>query len=62
MPGLDGNQMLPGHRTPDYSLQLDFLDVLAEMNMHQLVTEPTYLHRSTLDLTQKHPQKQSVMT
>lgn len=50
MLGINWNQMLPGHYTPDQSLQLDFLDIFAEVNMHQLIAEPTHIHGNTPDL------------
>ena len=50
MPGIDWNQMPPKHCTQDQSLQLEFLDVLAETNKHQLFTKPTHIHGNTQDL------------
>jgi len=49
IPGIDWHQMLPKPHTQDQSLQIEFLDILAEHDMYQLVTQPTHIHGNTLD-------------
>lgn len=50
IPGIDWHQKCSKPHTQERKLQLEFLNILSEANIHQLILEPTHIHGNTLDL------------